>query len=663
MDDQSPELSITFPPRAGLISYDASFLVKGTASDNVEVGGVSVNGVEATSTDDFKTWNAQITLTEKSINEISVEVRDVAGNVGQASTSVVTTADFESRQCEISTFDQKNNIAFAAFYERLGIWSFDEGDFQLRDIGIDMRKLVFDNSRSILYALDYDKDVYRIDVTSGNYDLVSKEGANGVSFQDGGFDLVVDEETGFIYAYTDIDAKVFSIDPESGQRKIISGAGVGAGSALPYSALLEFDQGRLFYLDGSFRAADLVFEIDLETGDRTRLAMSQSEGDGEFTFFPHGFAVDALAQKAFVYSNFSDFIEVDLNSGERSMLSDGYNWRSENILVDSGVDDGIFLDRDQSRLIVSNCRSGDYFAIDIATGGRSKLTPDRLGTGADLEFLSGILFSPINDAIYTVTGAAQNGAIVRVNKQSGDREVISATTIGGGVDIPVNEGFAISANGATLYGGGQGRFYKVDVATGASEFFSHAKDGNGVDIGWGMDFDLDEEAGRVMVVDYLNNSVVAVDILTGEKSILSSSEVGDGPDIVEPKAIVVNKDTRAIYITGDELILEVDPETGSRSVLVDTSQTADFSAAWVSNMIHDVKNNRLVAPLNGGAYELVEIDLETKTLVQHELRGIPYRPHALAHDPEAGFFYGSDIGDAFISVIDPGLNAAAVISR
>lgn len=81
-DSNPPTAQIQFPPPQSLTEAD-SITVRGTASDpeGAEITVVRINGIDATTTDEFATWSVDVPLTPGT-NMLTVETGDIAQNSG-----------------------------------------------------------------------------------------------------------------------------------------------------------------------------------------------------------------------------------------------------------------------------------------------------------------------------------------------------------------------------------------------------------------------------------------------------------------------------------------------------------------------------------------------------------------------------------------------------
>ena len=85
-DTSAPTAHISFPPPVSA-TEGGSVTLRGTTSDASEVTVVRVNGVDATSTDNFATWDATVDLSP-GLNTLTVETGDIALNGAPAAASV-----------------------------------------------------------------------------------------------------------------------------------------------------------------------------------------------------------------------------------------------------------------------------------------------------------------------------------------------------------------------------------------------------------------------------------------------------------------------------------------------------------------------------------------------------------------------------------------------
>ncbi|MEM7518446.1 MAG: hypothetical protein AAF368_16175, partial [Planctomycetota bacterium] len=85
-DGIAPLATITFPP-AGTVTEGDMIVVRGTSDDVDGIASVAVNGVVATTTDDFMTWMAEVPLVDGD-NDLVVATEDAGGTADPDAASV-----------------------------------------------------------------------------------------------------------------------------------------------------------------------------------------------------------------------------------------------------------------------------------------------------------------------------------------------------------------------------------------------------------------------------------------------------------------------------------------------------------------------------------------------------------------------------------------------
>jgi sugar lactone lactonase YvrE len=144
-----------------------------------------------------------------------------------------------------------------------------------------------------------------------------------------------------------------------------------------------------------------------------------------------------------------------------------------------------------------------------------------------------------------------------------------------------------------------------------------------------QDIIVDEDNGRALVVDTALKAVIAVDLITGTRSVLSSNTSisgnmtsGGGIPFDQATRIVLDSaNSRALVTdTGLAAIIAVDLATGDRTVL-SNSNTPDGTTPFgrPDGIALDPPNNRaLVADLNLDAVIAVDLTTGARTLLSDD---------------------------------------------
>lgn len=230
-------------------------------------------------------------------------------------------------------------------------------------------------------------------------------------------------------------------------------------------------------------------------------------------------------------------------------------------------------------LLVADPTGQTVYFVDPSNGNRSILSSS--GSGA---IGSGPGFQPVGIAVApngkVIVTDPFNDAVLQIDPLTGNRSYLSSQAHGVGTGNPIlPRQVAVAADGTiyvtdsgTIPGYGHGQsVYRIDPSTGNRTIFSSA----GLNVGTGpawFPFDLAVRSnGDVIVSDPSSQALYLVDHLTGNRSVLSSSQAsiatGNGPGFA-PVGIAVGPN--GSIVAGDpanDALLQIDLLTGNRSYL------------------------------------------------------------------------------------------------
>jgi streptogramin lyase len=212
--------------------------------------------------------------------------------------------------------------------------------------------------------------------------------------------------------------------------------------------------------------------------------------------------------------------------------------------------------------------------IDPVTGDRTIISDADTGNGPGFgTLLGGIAIEA--DGNVVVTDGAQT--VVRVDPVTGDRTIISDADTGNGPafaaplgNVPLERSIVVEANGDLLVlDAGLAAIVRVDPANGDRSIVSDADTGSGPALGAGSSLDMAIEADGNIVVTVQESAawaVLRVNPVTGDRSIVSDADTGDGIRLFWPYGIAVEADGNLIVTdTGLAAVIRVDPVTGDRA--------------------------------------------------------------------------------------------------
>lgn len=409
---------------------------------------------------------------------------------------------------------------------------------------------------------------------------------------------------------------IISVDVTTGDRVELSGDTVGAGPAMssPLDMALDSAGNRILIADQTRG----LFAIDLASGDRTQLDDLRPEYGLNGSRL-QSVVYDATTNTAYVPDSRPDAIfAMDLDTGTRTILSDSF--------VGSGPPDtgmwggqGIALDRGGNRLLLSNTEFDNVYGVDLATADRSVLSdsnnagppmswPRRMFVDADNNRviaaeanLKGVIAidldtgdrTAISDNSGTGTGPAyanpidvaidlandrvllldQSLGLIDIVLSTGDRTILSDSVTGSGpmwafadgleVDFVAGVGYIVDDGGTAVY--------SVDIATGDRTIVSdNAGTGTGPNISFPHDLQLDVANNRALIINRggVNRNLMAVDLASGDRTILSDNNIGSGVPLQSPYHIELDADNDRVFINDIAVtgVIVINLSTGERAL-------------------------------------------------------------------------------------------------
>ncbi len=317
------------------------------------------------------------------------------------------------------------------------------------------------------------------------------------------------------------------------------------------------------------------------------------------------------------------------------------------------------------------------FAVDLASGDRSVLSSSYVGSGSfetDTMAFAGIAYDPANNRVLATNPAYAN--VIGTDLGSADRVVVSSGTVGTGPlpgslrrpDIDGDANRLIIPEGSTP---AAARLVAMDLDTGNRTVVSdNAGIGAGPAFGALSDVAVDPTGNRAIVLTS-SLGLFEVDLLTGDRSIVSDSVTGAGPLWAFPDSVDIDTTANLAYVAddGDTVIYRVNLTTGDRTVLSDNAGTGSGpSITFPNDLALDLPGNRALILNRGSRDEVMAVDLTTgdRSIVSGEGVGngqafrVPYYIDLdLANDRAFVF----DLSVTGIIVVDLATGDRAVVTR
>ncbi|MBI3329120.1 MAG: hypothetical protein HYZ81_20750 [Nitrospinae bacterium] len=361
-----------------------------------------------------------------------------------------------------------------------------------------------------------------------------------------------------------------------------------------------------------------VVRVDPRTGDRTLVSgctgitfqCTASRGSGPSFRSSPGIAVEANGQLVVVDRFRQAVVRVDRVTGDRRIVSQGATGRGGgppfagpqgvavevdgHLVVADGIESVLRVDRvTGDRTLVSGCVGFDPETFQCRGSGQSTFgEPQGIAVEADGSLV-----------VAVVVGFGSSAAVVRVDRVTGDRTLVSGCTEitfhctasrGSGPSLREPQGIAVEADGSLVVAVGIGFSFsatvvRVDPRTGdrtvvsgctnfdRTTFQCTASRGSGPSLREPRGIAVEADGSLVVAVDEFGlEGVVRVDPRTGDRTIVSGASTGRGPALLQPAGVAVEDDGSLVVADGSfglRAVVRVDPHTGDRTVV---SGCADF---------------------------------------------------------------------------------------
>jgi len=349
---------------------------------------------------------------------------------------------------------------------------------------------------------------------------------------------------------------LFSVDPDTGQRTVISDFGDSSQGVLGFGSLLA---GLETDIDGNI----YVLDVDSGTGVSVEISLGGSIFNEIVVFGGRIIRVSPVTGDRTVVSDFGDSSQGVLSFEPSDMAVDG----SGNIIVadiDAGTDG-----------------NGLIFSVDPGTGQRTVISDSGDSTQGDLGLnpngvavdLSGNIL--VTDAI---AGTDSRGVIFSVNPSTGERTVISdfgdisQGDLGSNpFDIEIGSGGDIFVFNPDSDIPPSDVLFSVDPDTGQRVIVSDLNDSSQGDLGINPFDTAIDSSGNVLVTDLnagtnLGGVLFSIDPGTGQRTVVS--DFGDSTQGV----VSSDPDSVAVLSNIDECALAVD-DCNENATCTDTEES------------------------------------------------------------------------------------------
>ncbi len=283
--------------------------------------------------------------------------------------------------------------------------------------------------------------------------------------------------------FVDGDSAIFKVDPETGDRTIVTGPGVGSGPEFNPAGAAVASVYDVYFTDNVSDTAS-VFHLDVVTGNRQVIA-STTIGTGPVIQLPFDVIVRGDGKLVVADAGGNALVLVDPATLERSILSGS----GVGLGPDFNGPVGMTLDANGDIFVtVATSPTSTLFKVDPLTGNREIVSSSDMGSGPGTDLWSDVALDLAGHALVTnLDGPSPIRGVIDINLDTGDRDILSASGIGAG---PV--------------------------------LFEP----------WSIGVESD---GHILVTNAVaNDALIRIDPASGDRTIVSGFGVGSGPDLLTP---------------------------------------------------------------------------------------------------------------------------------
>ena len=362
----------------------------------------------------------------------------------------------------------------------------------------------------------------------------------------------------------------------------------------------------LVYLVEKSNPIDRVLSLDLSTGAFQAIY----EAADEFSGFGQVQSVhlDPSGSRLLVNTFFSGIAAVDIASGTREVVAD--NTTGTGVALDNSLSADV--DADDNRIVIYNPGTSALVAVDIATGNRTVIS-DNAGTGSGPAFV---------DATFLAVDESNDVAYLR---ESGD-DYLSVDLSTGARSVLPRTGVGSSSVSSLLFDAGRARVVAldwfldqvvtVDPGSGLRTLLSDEPVDTSLRTGNALELVFDTVSDRYVVNDFSDNissldsdQLLAVDPLTGVRSVLYRDGIGTGPSVQGIAALGIDSTNGFAYLGSEtfDSIVRVDLASGDRQTISDDSIGSGLPFGTIRALDYEPQRDQLVV-VDGQSASLSLVD-------------------------------------------------------
>jgi hypothetical protein len=671
--------TVLFPPNVSCTDAD-SITVRGVSSGNFE--SLEIDGVGATTSDGFRTWAANVPITNDLNTFTLVGFRD--GHTPDFNLdSISITKDLlvgarihdlclSSEWGYMYAFAENPDLGTPPA-ERYALLSIDptNGRTQLVTgwsvgsglvLSPNIRAMAASAAQAAVFIVDAGMDaVIKVDKVNGHRSTFSSASIGEGPTIEHAKAMCISDQHESIYILDEALDAVIAVSLVTADRTLVSGDDRGSGPSLQGARDITFDMNRGMLLISSSQE-DGILQVDINSGTRTLIAgLGIGEGPPlpNLTYLRYNRNLDEIL--GYEQSS-ATLLSIDVETGSRFAL-DSFEWCDVSEFVfDTGTS-----------LAWMHTKDGVIFSYDKVTGETALLGSHAYpGPGISIPTAGPMTYDSTR-AQTVFFGRGPTGSGLRALSSYSGAEFVLDAYYPPSEPTPAAITFDARRDHVLILREGNSGLYGLGLSTGDMSYISGPGDlGNGpagsgpslfqpssIASGPGTRFASVLDPGSP-------NGVYLIDQLNGDRELISSTTSGFGPLWSTPTDITTAPEEDSLWVCDENArIYAVDTETGARSLLGEYKDVAG-----VNTLTHLLCVSELSL--------LYALDTDTGTILkvntasglasaiygpQIEARGLHMKPTNWALKPETGTLILMTDDPAALVEFDPLTSQGVTVAR
>lgn len=622
-------IALSFPPPHGLTDQ-IGFPLFGTTARPRRIARIEANGIPGATSDGFNHWKVDFALSAPT-TDFAIDALDGASDLLSEATASIEFAPVPTGAIDLGYDPARDQILTCETQNLSGLTGLDlasgrpifvsgpaRGDGP--DFDGEVRAVAVDAANDRAFVLTtFQDEVVSVRLRDGGRFIVSDFFSSGVDFQSPD-DIALDASRARLVVTDDGLDAIVAVDVATGARSILSDATHGSGTALGNPQRLVVVEGVDVALVIT-RDADDLLSVNLANGNRS-VVSGASRGTGPAIVNPRTVTFDAIHGQAIVVNSDLSLLSVDLATGDRVQFASDTEGTGPTL---SGLQDIVVLPTKFIAAAVVGLKT--VLEVNPDTSDRRDLETLRVGAGDRVSNLAAIAADPAADEYFFVQNDLKARSLYSLDPRTGDRTLISSPTRGTGPAIGFVRFFDVVTRRrrAFLADFLSKALLAVDLDTGDRTVVSDATTGAGIVLEDPICIAVDDERNVAFVEDFnsLGETLVSVDLATGNRTEVSGPHRGSGPDPLSVESLALERSGESVLlfvnvivdVFPEDAVMRIDLATGDRSIVSGGSIGAgpDFFNVF-PNLVLTRDARHAFVPDNPG---ILEVDLATgdRTLI------------------------------------------------